>query len=39
ELFRTFNYGIGMALIVSPDDKINAISLLKQYESSLLQDR
>ncbi|CAG8440526.1 11090_t:CDS:10 [Cetraspora pellucida] len=39
ELFRTFNCGIGMALIVSPDDKINAINLLKQYESSLLQDR
>ncbi|KAF0524585.1 phosphoribosylamine--glycine ligase [Gigaspora margarita] len=37
ELFRTFNCGIGMVLIVSPDDKINVINLLEK--SSLLKEQ
>ncbi|CAG8470314.1 22685_t:CDS:10 [Dentiscutata erythropus] len=32
ELFRTFNCGIGMVLVVSPNDKINAINLLEKSE-------
>ncbi|CAG8531841.1 4930_t:CDS:10 [Racocetra fulgida] len=37
ELFRTFNCGIGMVLIVSPNDKINAINLLKQCDTNIYE--
>ncbi|CAG8465525.1 17068_t:CDS:10 [Acaulospora morrowiae] len=32
ELFRTFNCGIGMILIVSAEDESNVIDLLKKYD-------
>ncbi|CAG8553840.1 9264_t:CDS:2, partial [Scutellospora calospora] len=35
ELFRTFNCGIGMVLIVSPEDEINVINLLKEYDTDV----
>jgi len=35
ELFRTFNCGIGMVLVVSPDDEIRVKKLLQEYESNV----
>ncbi|PKC05348.1 phosphoribosylamine--glycine ligase [Rhizophagus irregularis] len=35
ELFRTFNCGIGMVLVVSSDNEIRVKKLLQQYESNV----